>query len=308
MKRKGILYQRNIKKENLHDYMLWSLQLVFITKISLQSDTNMRAFFNFSPTSLMDKYLLNRFRSAGLVSKFIEIGTDGTTTMHCWAPKERPAGEVEKPALLMLHGFGSTAVWQWHRQISALQPFFDIYVPDLLFFGHSFTSKKERTEIFQAECVMELMRCLGVPEFSVLGTSYGGFVAFRMAHMFPAAVKKVIISNSGILMTPEDNVNLASRGHVNTVVDLLLPATPDALSATSTLVFNRPLRLPRFLLDDFWSVVYSSNRREKEELVQGLVLGTAQALPVPQLQQVRSQTGGNCLIHFYLLGRDFKVV
>ena len=109
----------------------------------------------------------------------------------------------------------------------------------------------------QAECVMELMRCLGVPEFSVLGTSYGGFVAFRMAHMFPATVKKVIISNSGILMTPEDNVNLASRGHVNTVVDLLLPATPDALSAVSTLVFNRPLRLPRFLLHDFWSVSFS---------------------------------------------------
>jgi pimeloyl-ACP methyl ester carboxylesterase len=109
----------------------------------------MRAFFNFSPTSLMDKYLANRFRSAGLVSKFVEIDSDGTTVLHCWVPKERSAGRVEKPALVMLHGFGSTAVWQWYKQIPALQPFFDVYVPDLLFFGQSFTRKKERTEIFQ---------------------------------------------------------------------------------------------------------------------------------------------------------------
>jgi pimeloyl-ACP methyl ester carboxylesterase len=95
---------------------------------------------------------------------------------------------------------------------------------------------------------MELMRSLGVPAFSLLGTSYGGFVAFRMAHMFPSAVKRVIISNSGILMTPEDNVKLASRGHVNTVAELLLPATPNALLAASTLVFWSVSSSPRSML------------------------------------------------------------
>ena len=85
----------------------------------------MRAFFNFSPTLLMDKYLGSTFRSAGLVSKFVGTDTDGTT-MHCWVPKGRPAGHVEKPALVMLHGFGSTAVWQWYKQIRSLQPSFDV--------------------------------------------------------------------------------------------------------------------------------------------------------------------------------------
>lgn len=132
---------------------------------------------------------------------------------------------------------------------------------------------------------MELMRSLGVPEFSLLGTSYGRFAAFRLAHMFPAAVKRVIISNSGILMTPEDNVNLVSRGNVLIAVDLLLPASPNALLAASTLVFHRPLRLPHFLLQDFWSALYTSNRKEKEELVQSVVLGTEPASPVPLLQQ-----------------------
>ena len=37
-------------------------------------------------------------------------------------------------------------------------------------------------------------------------------------------------------------------------------------------------------------VLYTSNRKEKEELVQGVVLGTPHALPVPLLKQVESLT------------------
>lgn len=72
----------------------------------------------------------------------------------------------------MMHGFGPTAVWQWYKQISALQPFFDVYVPDLLFFGQSFTPKKERSEIFQVS-----------EEVLALKTNFINlFVIFKLQH------------------------------------------------------------------------------------------------------------------------------
>jgi len=35
-------------------------------------------------------------------------------------------------------------------------------------------------------------------QIQLVGTNYGGMVAFRMAEMYPNFVKKVVISNSGV--------------------------------------------------------------------------------------------------------------
>uniref|UniRef100_A0A0E0NQH6 AB hydrolase-1 domain-containing protein n=1 Tax=Oryza rufipogon TaxID=4529 RepID=A0A0E0NQH6_ORYRU len=104
-------------------------------------------------------------------------GTDATT-VRVWCP----AAPSAKPPLLLLHGFGGDSKWTWARNLPALSRHFHVYAPDLLFFGaHSRSASPLRTVAFQARCAAEAMRLLGVDRYDVVGISYGGFVAYRLA-------------------------------------------------------------------------------------------------------------------------------
>lgn len=115
------------------------------------------------------------FRWAGLREDKTDLG-DGTA-MHCWAPKNR---DRSRPDLVLIHGVGSNAMWQWNEFLPLLVPWYNIYVPDLVFFGDSYTTQPERSDEFQARCVAELMDALGVSRF-VVSTA----PLYLIPHLFP---------------------------------------------------------------------------------------------------------------------------
>ena len=82
-------------------------------------------------------------------------------------------------------------MWQWGDIIRHLTPFFNVYVPDLLFFGGSYTTRPERSESFQAQCVMRVMEANSVQRLYLVGISYGGFVAYSMAAQYREVVEKM---------------------------------------------------------------------------------------------------------------------
>lgn len=126
----------------------------------------------------------SHFSNSGLRSTITDLG-DGTV-MHCWVPKTL---KESKPNLLLIHGFGANALWQWGDVIRLMVPHFNVYVPDLLFFGDSYTTQPDRSESFQARCVMRVMEANRVGKVSLVGLSYGGFVAYSLAAQFRGEVR-----------------------------------------------------------------------------------------------------------------------
>ncbi|KAJ6427363.1 hypothetical protein OIU84_022872 [Salix udensis] len=114
--------------------------------------------------------------------------------MHFWTSNHR---RFNKPNLVMIHGYGGDARWQFFYQVGSLSRNFNLYVPDLLFFGQSSSKRSGRTDAFQARCLAECLKRFGVDKFSVYSISYGGFVAYRMAEICPEEVEKVVIVSSG---------------------------------------------------------------------------------------------------------------
>ncbi|XP_042460142.1 uncharacterized protein LOC122043592 [Zingiber officinale] len=161
----------------------------------------------------------------------------GDTSLHIWGPNPRRASR--KPALLLIHGFGGNSKWQWERQIGALSRSFDLYIPDLLFFGRSRSSCADRSVGYQARCVAEAMRLLGVARYSVMGISYGGFVAFRLAEMEAESVERVAILTAGIYMSPEQ-LRVMSAKEKRDVCELLLPQKADDLRALVSRSMSAP--------------------------------------------------------------------
>ncbi|XP_047170026.1 pimeloyl-[acyl-carrier protein] methyl ester esterase-like isoform X2 [Vigna umbellata] len=235
-----------------------------------------------SPVSAYGLYLRRCFTAAGLSSFTLDV--DHETTVHFWAPTNPTA---QKPAVVLIHGFGPAAIWQWRQQVQFLAPHFNVYVPDLIFFGGSSSTSSERSETFQAASVGKLLDKLKVEKFQVVGTSYGGMVAYNLAKMFgEERVEKVVIASSGVNMKRSNNVALVQRAELEKIEDLMLPATPQQLRKLMSLsVYRTPQFLPHFLLNDFLHKLYSENRKEKKELLKGLTIGKDESSTLSPLQQ-----------------------
>ncbi|XP_020236552.1 monoacylglycerol lipase ABHD6 [Cajanus cajan] len=237
---------------------------------------------SFSLVAVYSRFIRRCFTGAGLCSQALNV--DDQTTMHFWGPRDKTA---QKPSLLLLHGFGPEATWQWRQQVQFLAPHFNVYVPDLIFFGGSTTKSSERSQVFQAACVGKLMDKLEVERFHVAGTSYGGMVAYNLAQMLgKEKVQKVVIASSGVNMTKANNVALLHKAQLDKIEDLMAPTTPQNMRKLMSLCIHKPPpMLPHFLLRDFLHKLYAENRKEKLELLEGLTIGRDDTSNVSPLQQ-----------------------
>ncbi|XP_057529113.1 uncharacterized protein LOC130807792 [Amaranthus tricolor] len=221
----------------------------------------------FSFASSIDSCYRYSFERAGLKSITTNLGEG--TTMHCWAPKNN---KQNKPNLVLLHGIGANAMWQWDYFISPLIPKFNVYVPDLVFFGESYTTRSERTESFQAQCVMKMMEKLGVKKMSVCGVSYGGFVAYSMTAQFADAIEKLVLVCSGICLEEKDMEDgMFKVSNLDDAADILLPQTPAKLKELLKFAFYKPNKfVPSCFLQDFIQVLCAEHREERKQLIQAL--------------------------------------
>lgn len=226
----------------------------------------------------IQKPLLTRvLKWAGVESKLIEI--EEGTTIHCWVPTK-----ITKPPLVLIHGFAAEGGVTWQFQVGALSKHYAVYVPDMLFFGKSTTVRTERSENFQAECLMKMLSKLGVDSCAMVGFSYGGMVAFKMAEFYPELVNCLVISGSVIAMT--DSISQASLNRLgfSSSAELLLPTSVRGLKALFSVACYKKIWFPDFLYNDFLEVMFN-NREERGELLTALVESNKEA-QVPSLSQV----------------------
>ncbi|KAK3034824.1 hypothetical protein RJ639_033729 [Escallonia herrerae] len=224
----------------------------------------------FSVTASRDRLYRYSFAYAGLRSVSTDLG-DGTI-MHCWVPKKHKHG---KPTLLLVHGFGANAMWQYGELLRHFVPRFNVYVPDLLFFGDSTTTRPERTEQFQAQCVMRLMELHGVSRMSLVGISYGGFVGYSMAAQFPEAVERLVLCCAGVCVEEKDmEEGLFRVSDLEEAASILTPQTPDKLRELMGFAFAKPFKgVPSCFLSDFIHVMCADHVKEKRELIRAILKG-----------------------------------
>ncbi|XP_020699174.1 uncharacterized protein LOC110111587 [Dendrobium catenatum] len=224
------------------------------------------------------------FRICGLSTRTLTIdvgGGNAATSLHIWVPRRR---RPQKHALLLIHGFGGNSKWQFHRQIGPLSRCFDLYIPDLVYFGRSLSSSGERSVGFQSRCVSAAMRGLGVEKYSVAGISYGGFVAFRLAAE-AEEVERLVILTSGICATAKEMREMVA-GEKRDVTEILLPQrAEDLMILMRRSMYRSPKWVPTFVLRDFVELMYKDHRKERVELLRELLSTGVDLHPLPVLNK-----------------------
>ncbi|KAH1206457.1 Epoxide hydrolase 4 [Glycine max] len=230
---------------------------------------------------------------AGIRPYTVEI--EPGTAMNFWIPSEtitkpkkkdkkpRITAKPNKPAVVLVHGFAAEGIMTWQFQVGALTKKYAVYVPDLLFFGGSATDKPNRSPRFQAECLVAGLRKLGVEKCVVVGFSYGGMVAFKMAEMYPELVLGLVISGSILAMSESLSTTLLQELGVSSFSELLLPTSVKGLKALFSIAAHKKLRFPNRLLKDYLEVMFT-NRKERSELLEGLVI-TNRDVTIPNFPQ-----------------------
>lgn len=103
--------------------------------------------------------------------------------------------QPNKPALLLVHGFGASTD-HWRKNLSELQHQFHVWAIDLLGFGRSAKPQQEYSgQVWQAQLRAFIEEVIGQPVV-VAGNSLGGYASLCVAADFPEQVKGVILLNS----------------------------------------------------------------------------------------------------------------
>ncbi len=191
----------------------------------------------------------------------------GEATVHYW-----DGGAGEGAPVVLLHGFGASAIWQWHGQVGPLARTRRVIVPDLLWFGQSRSPRRDFGIDHQIETVLALLDHLGIAKAHFVGISYGGIVAHELAAAHPHRVDKLALLDSpGRAYTPEDHRGMLERFAVRSASDLLLPRDTDGVGELLRLGYHRPPMTPRWVKRQVLETMYADFREEKSLLLSRLL-------------------------------------
>ncbi|MGC4116153.1 MAG: alpha/beta hydrolase [Myxococcales bacterium] len=206
--------------------------------------------------------LESRLAEAGLLA---HVEPMGEATVRYW-------DGGKGPPLLLVHGFGAEAVWQWTDQVEAFSGAYRVIVPDLLWFGGSSSTERDFSLEHQVRMLVALLDKLGEQQVDVVGISYGGFAAYELAHLHPERVRKLVIVDSpGCAYQRADYDALLQRFGVARSADLFIPSDEVGVGKLMDLAYFDPPWTPEFARRQVLTELYAQFREEKKQLLEVLV-------------------------------------
>ncbi|CAH1434961.1 unnamed protein product [Lactuca virosa] len=268
--------------------------------------------------AIQEPLIIMLMKMAGVQTHAIEI--EPGTIMNFWVPNEtiqKPNKKSkttvvttinpkpEKPVVVLVHGFAAEGIATWQFQIGSLSKEYSVYVPDLLFFGGSISDSPDRSPTFQAECLVKGLRKLGVERCVVVGFSYGGMVAFKMAELYPEMIRAMVISGSILSMTDSISELTLKELGFSSSSELLLPDSVKGLKALLSVATHKKLWFPDRLHKDYLEVMFN-NRKERGELLEGLIVSNKD-ITIPYFpQRIHLLWGENDQIFKMELAQNMK--
>jgi pimeloyl-ACP methyl ester carboxylesterase len=212
--------------------------------------------------ALQQAHIEGVMRQAGLQPADQQLGPD---RVHYWAGGKGPT-------VVLVHGFGASAIWLWSPQVADLARDHRVIVPDLLWFGDSRSEQRDFSIDHQVRTVEALLDQLGEREADVVGVSYGGLVAHELASDRPAAVRHlVLVDTPGRVYTRADYTTLCRRMHVGHVGSVLVPHDADGVELLLGLAYYDPPWAPEFALKQALGALYAGYHDERVALLDSLL-------------------------------------
>ena len=208
-----------------------------------------------STYSVVNHHVQSKFSRAGLHHHIIETEA---SQMDYWD------SETDKPAIVLIHGFGATASFQWLRQLNTLKEDYRVIVPNLLYFGDSRPLTESTFELqSQVEHVTTLLNALEIDQFIICGVSYGGLVSGEIARQNPKRVAKLILLDAPLKFYGAPDIDFVCQKYeVEKIEDFFVPYDYRGMKKLVKAGFHHPPPVPGIFLKSFYKEQYESNASE----------------------------------------------
>lgn len=210
------------------------------------------------------KYIESQFQKHGFSNKTIDIDD---YQIQYWDNNKN--GKT----ILLLHGFGAQAEFQWYKQIESLSKEFRVIVPNLLYFGDSKPKNKPLYTLNdQAQMVNSLMGFLEIDLFHLAGISYGGLVSMAFYVENKPKVEKVILIDSPVKFFSQDDLNrICKQYKVPSIIDFFAPKNYAVLRKQIAASYYFPLFIPSFITKNLYEKMCLPNIEVWEKLILDLL-------------------------------------
>lgn len=198
----------------------------------------------------------------------------------------RDTGPKDAPAVLLLHGFGSS-LETWEPWAQSLSMHHRVVRFDLPGCG---LSEPDRTgdygDVRSVTLVKDLMDRLGLGTAALIGNSMGGRIAWRFAAAFPARTSKLVLISPDGFASPGFQYGKPPR--VPAPLHLMKYFLPRSmLQMNLAAAYADPTRLSEAVVDRYYELLLASgNRAAMLDRMRQSVLED----PVPLLQHIRTPT------------------
>ncbi|HRD53901.1 MAG TPA: alpha/beta hydrolase [Flavobacteriales bacterium] len=178
---------------------------------------------------------------------YVESAIEQSGSRFAW---HRDTG---KPKLLLLHGYTGTGALQWSKTAKLLRKDYDCIMPDLLSHGRSMKWDTTRAGLSlddQAAHVITILDGLGVKQpIPVVGNSYGGGVAARLAELHPERISELVIYDGLVSDYSAALADSIARAHgAPSMLAVMRTPSPKDLRFGIRLSLYRDPPLPGFIL------------------------------------------------------------
>ncbi len=208
---------------------------------------------------------------------FVEVGTP---------LRVRQSGRTDAPAIVLLHGFGSS-LETWEPWADALSDAYRVIRIDLPGSG---LSPPDTTDDYSDAHTLGLLRLtmerLGIAKAAWIGNSMGGRLAWKFAAQFPAQVSKLILISPDGFASPGFEYGKAPQ--VPRVLALMKAFLPRSmLRANLAVAYAKPERLTDAAVTRYYDLLLAAGNRNAmlERMRQ-----TRLQDPRPLLQQIEAPT------------------
>jgi pimeloyl-ACP methyl ester carboxylesterase len=209
-------------------------------------------------------YIESQFQKNGFSNKTIEIDD---YQIQYWDNNKN--GNT----LLLLHGFGAQAEFQWYKQIEVLSRDFRVIMPNLLYFGDSKPRNKQLYTLHdQAQMVESLVNFLEIKTFSLIEISYCGLVSVEYYRVHKAKIEKIILIDSPVKYFNQDDLNrICKQYDVPSIIDFFAPKNYIGLRKQIAASYYFPLIIPAFITKNLYENMCLPNIEHWEKLITDLL-------------------------------------
>lgn len=211
---------------------------------------------------IAERHLDKKMEKSDL-TKSIWINSEVGDTVEYWDNKK-----MDKPVLVLVHGFGASTKYQWAKQVKVLTENYRLILPNLYQFGNTKPGSEKCGVEDQVDLVHSLIEFLELREYSLMGVSYGGLIGIELANEYQSEIDKLIILDAPIKYMDSTDINtVTAYFNATSIEELFVPSAPEGLKTLLFLATGKKSHLPKGAFKSFHEEVYLKNLDEMRSLI-----------------------------------------